>query len=125
MYIPFGLENPKQYRVAFVIEGPNNQDDVTRVEGTPARRVYSGLVALVEEAIAKGEIAAGDPAVLAQTIWAGVHGLTSLLIMDPGFPWKAPDALVDSLIRTLIGGLKAPASRGLPHVGADGVLTPC
>jgi AcrR family transcriptional regulator len=107
-YINFGLENPQQYRVAFVIEGPNNQDDDTRVEGTAARRVYSGLVALVEEAIAKGEIAAGAPEVLAQTIWAGVHGLTSLLIMDPGFPWQEREALVDSLIRTIVGGLKAP-----------------
>ena len=29
-------------------------------------------------------------------------------IMDPGFPWQQRDALVDSLIRTIVGGLKAP-----------------
>ena len=78
-------------------------------ERTAARRLYSGLVALVREAIAKGEIAAGDPDVLAQTIWAGAHGLVSLLIMDPGFPWKAREALVERLVGTLMVGLKAPA----------------
>lgn len=115
-YIAYGLENPQQYRVAFVIEGPNNQDDDTRVEGTAARQLYSGLVALVEEAISKGEIARGDPEVLAQTIWAGIHGLTSLLIMDPGFPWKEREALVESLIGMVIGGLRAPG-RGASSSG--------
>ena len=106
-YIDFGLENPKEYRVAFVLEGPNTQSDDTLVEGTAARQVYTGLVALVREGIEKGEVKAGDPEVRAQTIWAGVHGLTSLLIMDPGFPWKQREALTDSMIRTLIGGLQA------------------
>jgi hypothetical protein len=53
----------------------------------------------------------------AQALWAGVHGLTALLITAADFPFVSRTALVDHTIDTLIAGLKAPsaAPRTAPH----------
>ena len=42
-------------------------------------------------------------------LWAGVHGLTSLLISKPEFPWPEVDVIADRLCRALLYGL-APRS---------------
>jgi hypothetical protein len=38
---------------------------------------------------------------MAQSIWAGMHGLVSLLIARPGFPWAEREALVAGHVRML------------------------
>jgi hypothetical protein len=46
-----------------------------------------------------------DPVMAALTVWAGVHGLTSLLIAKPTFGWPDLDALIDCVLGTLVRGL--------------------
>jgi hypothetical protein len=41
------------------------------------------------------------------TLWAGVHGITSLMIAKPKFPWPDHDAVIDQLLSTLVKGLIA------------------
>ncbi|WP_438314561.1 hypothetical protein [Sporosarcina sp. FA9] len=43
---------------------------------------------------------------LNHTIWASLHGLTSLLITYPEFDWGEQERLIQFHIRTLIQGLK-------------------
>jgi hypothetical protein len=38
-------------------------------------------------------------------LWAAVHGLTSLLISKPDFPWPALDHLIDQVARSAIFGV--------------------
>ena len=42
-----------------------------------------------------------------QALWSAVHGVTLLLIDFPDFPWTATDKLIDTVIDTMIEGLKA------------------
>ncbi len=109
-YIQFGLENPEPYRVAFLVEAPDTQTDALMDKGAPAYRAYQLLSGLVRECAPPGELAKYGPDRLAQTLWAGVHGLVSLLITDPLFPWIDREVLIDTMIQTLTAGLSDPAS---------------
>jgi AcrR family transcriptional regulator len=108
-YIEFGLENPEPYKIAFLVEGPVSPPDDLMAGGIPAQRVYHFLRNLVQECASPGELAAGGPDRIAQTLWAGTHGLTSLLITEPGFPWVDRKVLIDTMVNTLTAGLRDPA----------------
>jgi hypothetical protein len=49
----------------------------------------------------------GPPALVAQALWASIHGLTSLLIVRPRphFPWADIDVLIRTETEMLLGGL--------------------
>jgi hypothetical protein len=40
-----------------------------------------------------------------QTLWAGIHGITSLLITDATFPWVGKGKVIHSTVDTLVAGL--------------------
>jgi hypothetical protein len=42
----------------------------------------------------------------AQVLWANIHGLTSLLIAHPRFPWLDRNLLIDTLIENSLAGLQ-------------------
>src|SRR5919202_69736 len=44
---------------------------------------------------AAGVLAQGDPFLVATGLWTAVHGVTSLLIARPDFPWPDRDRLLD------------------------------
>ncbi len=114
-YIEFGLENPEPYRVAFLVEAPDTQTSALMDKGAPAYRAYQFLSGLVRECAPPGELAKYGPDRIAQTLWAGVHGLVSLLITDPLFPWVDREVLTETMIQTLTAGLResgASASNG-------------
>jgi len=51
--------------------------------------------------------------VIAQAIWASVHGLTSLLISKPYFPWAEREALIEAVLamgRTYLAGQRPTSS---------------
>ena len=52
------------------------------------------------------ELVSNDADELAQTLWAGVHGLTSLLITCSGFPFVEQNRLIDRMVQTLVEGVR-------------------
>src|SRR5258706_15890655 len=84
-YIEFGATYPNHYRLMFMTERPAlalDADDLAR-KGRPDADAYAFLRAAVSEAIAQGRVRPGVPAdaeLLAQTLWAGVHGVTAIEI---------------------------------------------
>src|SRR5258706_7570102 len=84
-YIEFGATYPNHYRLMFMTERPAlalDADDLAR-KGRPEADGYAFLRAAVSEAIAQGRVRTGVPAdaeLLAQTLWAGMHGVTSIEI---------------------------------------------
>jgi hypothetical protein len=52
------------------------------------------------------QIKRGDVATTSQTLWAGIHGVTSLLIAHSAFPFVEKDKLIDCMVDTLIKGLQ-------------------
>lgn len=106
-YVAFGLLNPHHYEVVFVSpkNGGINEDDHT-FDASMGKGSFDLLVASVAECIAAEAIRNGDVDTIAQTLWAGVHGVTSLLIAHHGFPFVDHEALVESVIDTMIDGLR-------------------
>ena len=55
-----------------------------------------------------GAFRPGDPLQISIGLWVMVHGITSLLLAAPTFPWpNEPDELVDRLITDHLEGLLA------------------
>ena len=56
---------------------------------------FDHLVDNVQQCIDAGVIAADDAELVSVGLWALVHGVTSLLVSRPTFPWPPVDELVD------------------------------
>jgi AcrR family transcriptional regulator len=101
-YVRFGLENPEQYRILFMTRPIGLEPDAE----LPASDAFDHHLAAMQRATDAGLFAEGtDPVQAAITVWAGVHGITSLLIAKPTFEWGDQAALVDAVLATLIRGL--------------------
>ena len=104
-YCHFALEHPGHYRAMFQL--PLTPSLAADPAGTPGRRAFQVLVRAVEACQRAGAATAtGDPFRLASLVWAAEHGLVSLRLSRPGFPWSDIDGLVDEAV-TGIMGLKA------------------
>ena len=107
VYVDFGIESPNAYRVAFMVEkGPNGEF----LERTQNRPLIAGLEAfqifrdMVGEYQAQGLTVLDDPQLATQSLWAGLHGLVSLLIARAEFPWVEREALIAAHIAMLRRG---------------------
>jgi AcrR family transcriptional regulator len=104
-YIEFGLANAEQYRIIMTSRADVTPERLVdeRLIGTSA---FGGVVDDVQAAINAGEIRHSDNAFLvASGLWMLVHGITSLLIAKPDFPWPPLDELVDHILGVYASGL--------------------
>ena len=108
-YLRWGLANPEHYRILMM----------SRPDATPERFVdqrladTSGLSAVAEDiqlAAAEGLIApVEDPVKEAELFWMVIHGMVSMLIAKPEFPFGPADELYDAMFDLVYRGL-APRS---------------
>ena len=89
-YVEFGLTNPSHYRLMFMTPKPKHDSDQS-VKGNPEEDAYAFLRAVVLELQAQDRLREDltDIDLVAQTIWATIHGVVSLEIA------KCNDAWVD------------------------------
>lgn len=111
-YIAFGLENPETYRLLFMEDpkytsaGFQEQADAA---DTPGHQALGILVGVFDELRAQKRLkSTTDSVVLAETIWAAVHGIVSLKITCHPHPEASADELLQSMIDALAGGLVHP-----------------
>src|SRR5687767_5625496 len=104
-YIEFGLKHPKHYEVTFML--PLTVDLGDEFEGSLGQRAFEYLKNGVKDCMESGEIEKGDIDLVSQTLWAGIHGVTSLLIGHEGFPFVNRKTLINSVIDTMLKGLIA------------------
>jgi hypothetical protein len=57
-----------------------------------------------------GLIQVADIDASAQVLWANIHGLTSLLIAHPRFPWQDRNLLIETLIENSMAGLQVKSA---------------
>ena len=102
-YIHFGIDNPDMYRVAFMLDEvklsngltPGADSDLADPAMAAGMRCFEVMQRVVF-GLMDGPSACAE--MTAQMIWAHVHGLTSLLIARPDFPWADRDALIEAHI---------------------------
>ncbi len=100
-YVNFGLENPDHYRIAFVLQQP------ATTNAPKPNAAFANLTSRVQSCIDAGRFRSGDTELMAQSLWAAAHGITSLLIQKPSFPWVARRKLITQVIESAIEGLRA------------------
>jgi len=104
-YIRFGIEHPEQYRILFM-RRPSHTPESFQVDRLRDAAAFGHLVEHVSKCIQSGLID-GEPLLVSLGLWAVVHGLTSLLISKPEFPWPDLDVIIDHVCRTAIRGLQS------------------
>lgn len=97
-YIEFGLKHPNDYRFAFMMPWPPTKQP-NKVVST-----FDELRLSVRACIDEGLFGTCDVELAAQTIWASIHGITSLLIQRPGFPWVSKQKLITQTIDMAVAG---------------------
>jgi len=106
-YIHFGLENPHHYRATFMMPIPDGLDkEEYKQPDSPGMQAFDFLRRCVYDCISSGKFQNADPEIISQTLWSGVHGITSLLIThEKGFPWVERKQLIPFVVDTLIRGV--------------------
>jgi AcrR family transcriptional regulator len=104
-YVRFGVDHPEHYRILFMGRSGEAPADF---EEKRMRRIasFDHLVHGVQRCIDAGAIASADPVTVAVGMWAAVHGITSLLISKPGFPWPDVEGVINHVLTTQIRGLQ-------------------
>ena len=107
VYIDFGLDQPDAYRVAFMLEKSVDGSFLEKTGGRPmeaGKEVFATFVEVVGELHAAGLLNGDDVNAATQSLWAGLHGLVSLLIARPEFPWADREVLIATHVAMLRRG---------------------
>ena len=108
-YVRFGLEHPDEYRLSFMTPNAHQAEQVFNFAAPMAEQeigtqCFLLLLHAVKEFLAENAITQ-DHYTATQCIWASGHGLVSLMITLPNFPWSEREALVNSTIAVLLNGI--------------------
>ncbi|MGH9582369.1 MAG: TetR/AcrR family transcriptional regulator, partial [Bryobacteraceae bacterium] len=109
MYVQFGLDNPNDYRFAFLLNRPG---------GAPLRNnrpAFEHLRGRVSRCIEQKRLRAVDIETASQALWCAAHGVTSLLIQRPNFPWVSRKELMNQVIDSAVDSLAAEKNSGAKH----------
>jgi AcrR family transcriptional regulator len=111
-YIDFGQKHPNHYCTMFMTPHPPILKGEVALEGkgNPEEDAYEFLRATVKEAMAAGAFREelSDPDLVAQTLWAGAHGVISLQIAkcnDDWVTWRSLKKRTELMLESLLVGL--------------------
>jgi AcrR family transcriptional regulator len=104
-YVAFGLEHPDHYQITFMTPDLRCGGEADRRDAVGCQS-FECLRLGVGACIGAGLFRVNDVDIASQVLWAGVHGVTSLLIAKPAFPWVEKRALIEEMVDTLLGGLR-------------------
>ena len=107
-YVDFARSRPEHYRLMFMRRPSAGVEEPTEAEITAVAGL-SSVIDTVRLAQEHGVLAADDdPVRVALTLWAGVHGIATLLIAKPHFPWGDTDDLVERVLEMCLYGVATP-----------------
>jgi AcrR family transcriptional regulator len=111
-YMEFGLSHPNHYALMFTRARPADPGGtIAAHRGDPQKDGYAFLRGVVAECIKTGRLRKDlkDVELVAQLLWAGMHGVVSLYIARAGDKWvewrkpkEAGAAMLDVLMRGLL-----------------------
>ena len=103
-YINFALENPARYQAMFGAVGEHHPG--LHADQLPGSAVFAGLQQRLSNVVGRRRSNTVDPVSSTICLWAGLHGLASLRISKPSFPWPPLDSLVTQTIDAHTGLLR-------------------
>jgi AcrR family transcriptional regulator len=103
-YVEFGLRNPNDYRFAFMLQPPLQKRPYK------VHPAFDMLRHTVRRCVEEQRFPTADVETTAQALWAAIHGITSLLIQRPAFPWVAKKKVIARVINSAIDSLLAPTA---------------
>ena len=111
-YVEFALTLPRHYQLLFMTPAKHVVDKHAHHDAPPGIEGFQLLLQTVTDCIATKQLRADltDPHVVAQAIWACVHGLVSLLIVvgdHEQFHWRTSAELVQVALGSLVRGMLA------------------
>jgi AcrR family transcriptional regulator len=110
-YAQFALSHPNHYRLMFMTERtPCDPEKSSLQQNSAEQDAYFQLKTVVAEAYAAGCFRADlkDPELIAQTMWAGTHGVCSLQISmaeDKWVNWRDISARLQLMQEVMMRGL--------------------
>ena len=117
-YADFALKHPNHYRLMFMSPHPPEINDATSMahKGNPEEDAYAFLRMTVVEAMESNRFRPEmkDPDLIAQTLWAGIHGVVSLRIVMPNgvwLTWPSEKRSVETMLDSLMQGVLRPETR--------------
>jgi len=106
-YVAFGFENPNAYRLIYLTRPIEARDGAQSVAQGLGSELFRSFEDVVTEVAAAGRLR-GEPRAAAQALWAGAHGVVSLMITKPYFDWVSREALTRTTLDALFSGLLKP-----------------
>ncbi len=119
-YVEFGLKYPDHYRAAFMTPlrfDPEKRPSQEEIDNSAGMQCFNSLRMSVAECIRLGHFRAVDVEYASQSIWANLHGITSLLIGHTMFPWVDQRQLIRFHVDTMLNGLLANPVLGQMKAG--------
>ena len=108
-YVRMSQHDPELFRVMFLF--PPDLGGILAVpegiELPAATQAFQMAVGAIEDAIAAGHLEAEDPLAVAMTVWAGIHGVASILLLGLGMTPDAEDAMVAEVTGRILRGYGA------------------
>lgn len=112
LYIDFGLKYPNHYKLMFMTPHPGVEPDETdqEVKGNPEKDAYAFLKLTVQQAIDSGKLREEyrDAELIAQTLWAAVHGVIALNIAkchDQWVEWRSVELRTEFMLDATLYGM--------------------
>ncbi|HZA76719.1 MAG TPA: TetR/AcrR family transcriptional regulator [Acidimicrobiales bacterium] len=106
-YMRFGLANPEPYRIMFMTRSDETPEEYKAVV-LRDNAAFDQVVRCVQECIDAGRFRPEytDAYPLTIGFWARVHGLTSLLVSKPQFPWPDDrEAFIQEYAKICLAGV--------------------
>ena len=98
LYVEWGLRYPNEYSIAFLVRNPAKKPYRTH-------RAFDVARSIVKLCLAGSRAGERDLELSTQAVWATIHGITSLLIQRPSFPWVSKDRLIEQVIDSAVSGV--------------------
>ncbi|MFN0167392.1 MAG: TetR/AcrR family transcriptional regulator [Bryobacteraceae bacterium] len=108
IYLNFGIQHPNHYKVAFMTEPDPSCEDSSKYHdpNSMGMRAYGYLRHSVEQCVIQGRFPNLDVSLASEALWAAVHGVTSLLVLYPNFPWSNREKVGAEVIDRMIAGFE-------------------
>jgi AcrR family transcriptional regulator len=104
-YMDFAIENANAYQLIFCAKPAEVTPERAQTSVDLGSQSYERFRSVVEEIAACGRLRTGTVDAAAQTLWAGCHGLVTLVHSSPSFKWASMSVLQETMLDGLLNGL--------------------